>query len=78
MSIVLALYKQSLVAERNNLQYGLLRNWSAQRSLLRNAPSFTGAANIGNNLELSGLNDSIQLMAVNAELNALNNINYLA
>ena len=76
--IIEALYRQSLIAQKNNLQYSLLQNWSAQRSLLRNAPSFTGAYSIGSNLELSGFNDSVQLMAVNAELNALNNINYLA
>lgn len=72
--LIEALYRQSLIAQRNSLQYSLLRNWSAQRAMLNGFcnPYFAGS------LELQGIADSTQLMAVNGELNALNNINYLA
>jgi len=74
--IIQALYKQNLIAQKNNLQYSLLQNWANQRSMLNGTynPFFAGA------LELQGVSDSIQLMAINAELNALNNskMNYLA
>ena len=77
--LVQALQKQYLIAQRNNLQYALLQNWDAQRATLNSgyggySPSF------GNALELQGVSDSIQLMAINAELNALSSakIDYLA
>ncbi len=74
--LIEALYRQNLIAQRNNLYYSLMQNWDAQRSLLNGgySPSF------GSALEVQGVNDSIQLMAINAELNALNNskMNYLA
>ena len=74
--IVEALYRQSLIAQRNNLQFAMLQNWSNQRSMLNGgySPSFEGA------LELENISNSIQLMAINAELNALNNakMDYLA
>ena len=74
--LIQALHKQYLTAQKNNLQYALLQNWSNQRAMLNGGynPSFAS------NLELQGVSDSIQLMAINAELNALNNakINYLA
>jgi hypothetical protein len=71
-----ALHRQNLIAQKNNLQYSLLQNSASQRSLLNGgfSPSFAGM------LELQSVSDSIQLMAINAELNALNNakIDYLA
>ena len=74
--LIQALYRQSLIAQKNNLQYNLLRNWSNQRAMLNCGfmPSF------GNSIELENINNSIQLMAVNAELSALNNykMDYLA
>ena len=74
--LIEALHRQSLIAQKNNLYYGLLQNWAAQRSMLNGSycPNFGGL------LELQAVSDSAQLMAVNAELNALNNakINYLA
>ncbi|MBQ8475585.1 hypothetical protein IJ531_00830 [bacterium] len=80
MSIVQALYRQSLIAQKNSLQYGLLQNSASQRSLLTSgySPSFAGS--ISNSLELSAISSSIQLMAINAELSALQDakINYLA
>lgn len=74
--LIQALYCQSLIAQRNNLQYNMLQNWSNQRSMLNGGYSL----NFGNSLELENINNSIQLMAINAELNALNNakMNYLA
>ena len=74
--LIEALHRQYLIAQKNNLQYALLQNSAAQRSILNGgySPSFAG------NLELQSVNDSIQLMAINAELNALNNakMDYLA
>ena len=77
--LIQALHKQYLIAQKNNLQYALLQNWDAQRAMLNGeycgySPSF------GDALELQGISDSIQLMAINTELNALNNakIDYLA
>ncbi|MBR2069344.1 MAG: hypothetical protein IJ877_06235 [Candidatus Gastranaerophilales bacterium] len=74
--LIQALHKQNLIAQKNSLQYGLLQNWASQRSMLNGgySPSF------GSALELQGISDSIQLMAINAELNALNNakMDYLA
>lgn len=74
--LIQALYRQSLTAQKNNLQFAMLQNWSNQRAMLNGGycPSF------GNSLELENINNSIQLMAINAELNALNNskMDYLA
>ena len=69
-----ALYRQSLIAQKNSQQYSMLRNWGAQREMLQGSynPCFASA------LELQGIADSTQLMAINSELSALNNINYLA
>jgi hypothetical protein len=74
--IIEALHRQNLIAQKNNLQYNLLQNSACQRSFLNGgfSPSF------GSMLELQSVSDSIQLMAINAELNALNNskLDYLA
>jgi len=72
--LIQALHRQNLIAQKNNLQYNLLQNWDAQRAML--AGNFN--TGFGNMLEMDSINNSIQLMAINAELNALNNINYLA
>ena len=73
--LIQALHKQNLIARKNNLQYSLLQNWANQRSMLSGMynPTFAGT------LELQSVSDSIQLMAINAELNAINNskMNYL-
>ena len=80
MSIVQALHRQYLVAQKNNLQFNMLQNSMAQRSLLNSnySPSFSGL--ISDGLELSNLQDSVQYQAINAELNAIQNskIDYLA
>ena len=70
--LIQALRRQSLIAQRNNLQFGLLQNMAAQRSMLQSGciPTF------GSALELQSINDSTQLMAISAELNALNNAKF--
>ncbi len=85
LSIARQLEKQSLIAQRNNLEYQMLQNSAAQRGLL-NSPHFTGGLATVNAAETSLGMDNVmnetQLMAVNAELAALNNassgLNYLA
>ena len=75
LSILQALNRQNLIAQRSNLQYSMLQNSAMQRDLM-NQPFF----GYENNLQMQAANDSIQLMAINAELQALNNynINYMA
>ena len=72
--LIQALHRQYLIAQRNNLYSSLFRNWDAQRSMLNDCynPSFASS------LELQNISDSTQLMAINAELAALKNIDYLA
>ena len=74
--LVQALYRQYLIAQKNSLQYNLLQNYDAQRAMIRGQhnPNFLGSLEFQNTL------DSIQLMAINSELNALNDckMNYLA
>ena len=83
MSLVTQLARQSLIAQKNNLQFQMLQNNSIQRGMLNN-PLFMGNLEMANRAEtslmLDNINASSQLMAVNAELNALNNtkLNYLA
>ena len=83
MSLVTQLARQSLIAQKNNLQFQMLQNNSIQRGMLNN-PLFMGNPEMANRAESSlmsdNLNASVQLMALNAELNALNNtkLNYLA
>ena len=75
LSILQALNRQNLIAQKSNLQYSMLQNSAMQRDLM-NQPFF----GYENNLQMQATNDSIQLMAINAELQALNNynINYMA
>ena len=83
MSLLTSLATQSLIAQRNNLQFQMLQNNSLQRGMLNN-PLFTGNLEMANRAEsslmLDNLNASVQLMALNAELNALKEakLNYLA
>ncbi len=85
LSIARQLEKQSLVAQRNNLEYQMLQNSAAQRGLL-NSPYFTGGLATVSAAEASlgmeNIMNETQLMAVNAELAALNNsssrLDYLA
>lgn len=85
LSIATQLEKQNLTAQKNNLEFQILQNSSARRSLL-NSPYFTGGLARVSAAEASfGLNNitnETQLMLVNAELSKLNNsgskLNYLA
>ena len=85
LSIARQLEKQSLIAQRNNLEFELLQNSAAQRGLL-NSPHFGGGLATVNaaetSLGLSNTTNETMLMAINAELAALNttgsNLNYLA
>lgn len=78
MSIALLLYKQSLLARKNNLQAQAMKNFDAQRSLLNSAISFNGAKEIENNLEMENTVNSSILTAINCELNSLNNLDFFA
>lgn len=75
ISLVQMLTKQSLIAQKNNLQMQMLNNSAHQRRLLSNV-NFMGnleyANSIGTALELENVSNSTQLMAINAELQALN------
>lgn len=83
MSLVTQLARQSLIAQKNDLQFQMLQNNSIQRGMLNN-PFYMGNLEMANALESSlvqdNLNASTQLMALNAELNALKDtkLNYLA
>ncbi len=82
--IVEALYRQSLIAERNNLIYSMLQNSAYQRSALKGGYSFDFLGSLDKSLELENDINSTQLMAINAELKALDDaktnskMNYLA
>ncbi len=85
MSIVSLLAKQSLIAQKNNLQFQMLKNQSALRNSLNYAPHFTGSNletvnNFETSLALENISNESQLMAINAELQALNSsrLNYFA
>ena len=78
ISILNSLRKQSLIAQRNQLQFDMLQNSSAQRGLLSGLGGFSndisfmgGLNNISSNLELANISNSAQLMAINAEPEAL-------
>ena len=83
MSIAALLYRRSLIATKNNLQFQMMQNSSRQRNMLDNI-QFMGnleqAHNIGTALALENIDNSSQLMAINAELSALDSskINYFA
>lgn len=81
MSIIQLLARQNLIAQRHNLQYQMLQNSRSQREMLSN-PAFMGNLEAANNYEtslcLENCANSVELMAINAELNALNNIDYFA
>lgn len=79
ISLVEALRRQSLIVEKNNLVGQMLANSHNQRQLLQNQGlSFGSAQAMDNMYALDNINASTQLMAVNAELQSLQNINYLA
>ena len=83
MSIATLLYRKSLIAQQNNLQFQMLQNSARQRNMLDNI-QFMGNLEQAHNMEtalaLQNIDNSSQLMAISAELSALNSskINYLA
>ncbi len=83
MSILTSLYRQSLIAQKNNLQYQILQNSPYRQSLMSN-PYFSGNLQEVNNIEtamtMENVSASAQLMAINTELDSLNSsrLNYLA
>lgn len=86
MSLLTSLYKSSLIAQRNNLEYQRIQNSGNMFSLLSN-PSFSGdlksVSAMENSLQLENSLNETELMAINAELNSLNQakgskLNYLA
>ncbi len=83
-----ALARQNLIAQRNNLQFDMLQNFSSRRGML-NSPSFgsnlESVAAAENALDMEQISNEVQYQAINAELNALKNysskndrLNYLA
>ena len=76
LSIARSLEKQNLIAQKNNLTAQLLQNSAAQRELL-NSPHFGGSLATVSAAEassgMSKITNETQLMAINAELAALNN-----
>ncbi len=81
MSIVTLLARQNLIARKNDLQYQLLQGSSLRRSMLDNV-SFSGGFDLADisrresALDLENISASSELMAINAELNALNNYSF--
>lgn len=75
-SILNVLARQNLIAQKNDLQYQMLQNSSARRGMLNNL-SF--GSNLGEvaayeaGLDSEQITNESQLMAINAELNALRN-----
>ena len=88
MSIISLLAKQNLILRKNNLQYALLKNSAARRNMLNNisfggVSCFENAYNYEKALDLNSIFASSELMAINAELSAINSycdksLNYLA
>lgn len=84
VSIAKMLERQTLTAERNKLICELLQNSAAQSGML-NSPNFGGSLGTVSAMDasfgLDNIANSTQLMAVNAELSALDSssrLNYLA
>ena len=83
MSIAALLARQSLIHQKNNLQFQMMQNNQARYNMLQNI-SFNGSleecAAQENSLDLENISNSSQLMAINAELEALSSskLNYLA
>ncbi|MBR1616903.1 hypothetical protein IJ670_02010 [bacterium] len=86
ISLLNVLHKQNLISQKNHLYSEMLSNSQAQRNMLNN--SFFGGVNTTNpalldtqnTYALENINNMAQLMAINAELQALDShkVNYLA
>ena len=83
MSIVLNLYKQSLISRKNDMELQILRNNSGRMNFLGthqgkklDDPIPTS---FENKIDLENIMASTELLAINSELEALNcSLNYLA
>ena len=76
MSIVLNLYKQSLINRKNNAQLELMHNNARKLAMLgglHTGMDLGAISSAETALDLDNLSASTELMAVNAELAALNN-----
>jgi len=76
MSIVLNLYKQSLLNRKNNAQMELIRNNAQKLAMLGGlhlGSDLNSISSLENSIDLDNLCASSELMAVNAELAALDN-----
>ncbi len=83
MSVVLNLYKQSLINRKNNAQLELINNNAKKLAMLgglKLGDNLNSVSSIENNMDLDNVFLSSELMAVNAELAALNSahIDYLS
>ena len=84
MSILVSLYKQSLIADRNNKELALLQNSARRMHMLGTHQGRMDYGEINteeNAIDMQNISDSTELMAINAELDALNNsssLNYFA
>ncbi len=87
MSLIQLLARQNLIYRKNNLQLQLLNGFSAKRnalSCLSFGNNFEGISAYERGLDLNSIGASVELTAINAELNALNNysdnsrLNYFA
>ncbi len=85
MSILTSLYKQSLIHQKNNAEFQLLRNNASKMNFLgthQGRADFSGIKDFENAIDLDNIGLSTELSFVNAELNSLNefgsSLNYLA
>ena len=85
MSIVLNLYKQSLITRRNNAQAELFHNNSRKLAMLGGlhyglGSNLASVSSMESAIDLDNLSLNSELMAINSELGAINgcNINYLS
>ena len=78
LSIVLNLYKQTLLRQKNDAELQLLRNNAQKTNFLgthQGRYSLEDANSFENRLDCENIAASAQLSAINAELNALNGSN---
>lgn len=83
MSIVLNLYKQSLINRKNNAQLALIQNNAQKLAMLgglHKNTSLSEVSSMENALDLDNVSLSTELMAVSAELASLDNahIDYMS
>ena len=83
MSIVLNLYKQSLINRKNNAQLALIQNNAQKIAMLGGlhlGSSLESVSSAESAIDLDNVSLSSELMAVNAELAALDNahIDYMS